>query len=66
MSQPLIHKGDNDYVFDRELTSVWIEVEGVSIYIRKHEGEVVVEAYPVGQEDIDSTLLGRFRVQLGD
>lgn len=50
---PLTHKGDNDYVLNEGETSVWIEVDGLAVYVRRNEfsDAVIVEVYPVGAED---------------
>lgn len=66
MEQPLIHKGDNDYVLAEGETSVWVEVDGAAIYIRRHDGEFVVSAYPVGKENDDHACLGEFVVNTGN
>lgn len=66
MEQPLIHKGDSEYVLAEGETSVWIEVDGISLYIRRHDNEIAVSAYPVGQEADDEALKGSFVVNTGE
>lgn len=66
MGQPLIHEGDNDYVLAEGETSVWVEVDGISIYIRRRDRGIEVSAYPVRQENDDHACLGGFVCNTGN
>lgn len=33
---------------------VWITVDNISVYLRRHDDNVSVDLYPVGQENSDS------------
>ena len=47
--------GEEDYVLSDGYNSVWIEVDSISVYIRKCGDSVIVELCETGHED-DSTL----------
>ncbi len=53
---PLEYVGETDYVLNPEFDSVWIEVDAVSVYIRRGgDGLVIVELCETGNE-AESTL----------
>ena len=42
----LIYRGENDYELAEDQTSVWLTVDGVSVYVRRSEDSVIVELLP--------------------
>ena len=52
--QPLEHNGDNDYTLKAEEQSVWIKVDGISVYILRNANDphrVSVGLFAVGDEN---------------
>lgn len=42
---------DTDYIMSQDLQSVWVTVDGISVYIRRtFDGGVRVELYVAGEE----------------
>ena len=52
----LIHRGENDYELAEDQTSVWLTVDGVSVYVRRSENSVIVELLPHGDEAAGDVL----------
>lgn len=51
LQNTLNHDGDNDYTLNKGEASVWITVDGYSIYIaRQSDGGVKIEAFEKGYE----------------
>lgn len=48
---------DNDYIIPPGLTSVWITVDNISLYIKREAEGVVVDLYPLNDE-MSASLAG--------
>jgi len=42
------------YLLNPRHSSVWITIDNISVYLRRHDWGVCIDLYPIGQEDKDS------------
>ena len=45
---------ETEYSLKPTQNTVWITVDNISIYLRRHDDNVSVDFYPLGREDSDS------------
>lgn len=50
-SAALIQDSQHEYTLAPEWLSCWITVNGLSVYVKREEGLVVVEIYPLDREN---------------
>ncbi len=50
-SAALIQDSESDYTLAPGWLSCWITVDGLSVYVKREEGLVVVEIYPLDREN---------------
>jgi len=55
--RPVLTQDGVDYILAPHADSVWIEVDGVAVWVRRDErGGVSVELYPSGDEDASEAI----------
>jgi len=43
-----------EYLLNPRHSSVWITIDNISVYLRRHDWGVCIDLYPIEQEDADS------------
>ncbi len=43
-----------EYLVNPGHSSVWITIDNISVYLRRHDWGVCIDLYPIKQEDTDS------------
>lgn len=56
MDSALIQEEFSDYILPEDVTSFWVAVDNLSLYIRRTDEGVAVDIYPVGMEMEDSIV----------
>jgi hypothetical protein len=50
MTRPINLRGDRDYELPKKVSSVWVGVDGFSVYIHRADEGVVVDVYAKNRE----------------
>jgi len=46
-----------EYLVNPGHSSVWITIDNISVYLRRHDWGVCIDLYPIEQEDADSLAI---------